>query len=87
MNIQTQKKELIKSISNINNSQILMQLQSIVNGIERKQKIHSLAQIPRKKLDIEQLKEEQGYQPKRVKRLYGRWFKGENYLELVKMLD
>ncbi len=87
MTIQIQKRQLIEAINSIDNSQILMQLQSIVNGIGQTQKIHSLAQRPQKKLDIEQLKQEQDYKPERVKRLYGQWFKGESYLELVKILD
>jgi len=87
MDIQTQKQQLIEAISSINSSQILTRLQGIVNNLEQSSKILLLAEKPRKTLNIDELKKEQNYTPKKVKNLYGQWFREDNYLDLIKLLD
>lgn len=87
MNLQQQKRQLINTIHYINDAQILARLQEVIQEAEQDYTVMVLVERPRKKIDLEELKREQGYDHEEVRRLRGRWFQGENYLELLKMLD
>ncbi len=87
MNLQQQKQQLINTIHYINDAQILAKLQEVLQEAEQDYTIMALAERPRKKIDIERLKREQGYDHKQVRKLRGRWFQGEDYLELLKLLE
>jgi hypothetical protein len=66
---------------------LLHRLQEVVTDTNARTQVLQFAENPSERLDLEQLKKEQGYSTENVAALHGQWFTDDDYLELLQMLD
>lgn len=86
-NIQAEKINLIKIIASTEDGKLLHRIREVVEDVDATQKVWQLAEAPAERLDLEQLKKEQGYVTENVTTLHGQWFIDDDYFELLEMLD
>lgn len=86
-NIQAEKIDLIKIIANTNDNQLLHRIREAIGETDSMIQVLQFAEEPTERLDLEQLKKEQGYSAENVVALHGQWFTDDDYFELLEMLD
>lgn len=84
-NIQAEKIDLIKIIASTDDSDLLHRIREVVEDTAHG--LSGLVEEPAERLDLEQLKKEQGYLTENVAVLHGQWFTDDDYFELLQMLD